>query len=91
MCAGLRVAFLRNCGKYKCGNAHHIDIHKLCGLAQLGKIATVLLVKSSNKVAATEVKISPDMSTAVTNGHQASSEDFAKHVFGGKLTGFDKS
>lgn len=30
------------------------------------------------------MKIAPDMSTAVTNGHQAGPEDFAKHVFGGK-------
>ncbi|KAJ3628897.1 hypothetical protein MTP99_013333 [Tenebrio molitor] len=45
-------------------------------------IATALIARSSNKVASTEVKIAPDMSTAVTNGHQASTEDFAKHVFG---------
>lgn len=35
-------------------------------------------------MAAPEVKVAPDMSTHVTNGHQASTEDFAKHVFGGK-------
>lgn len=37
-------------------------------------------------MAAVETKVSPsNMSTAIINGHQTSSEDFTKHVFGGKL------
>ena len=43
------------------------------------------------KVAGPEVRISPtlqeniSMSTAIINGHNTSTEDFTKHVFGGKL------
>ncbi|KAG5885396.1 hypothetical protein JTB14_002793 [Gonioctena quinquepunctata] len=38
------------------------------------------------QVAGSEVRISPDMSTAVTNGQQSDTTDFTKHVFGGDAT-----
>ncbi|CAH2004380.1 unnamed protein product [Acanthoscelides obtectus] len=61
-----------------------------CEVSDMLRYRNCCIKEPKRRVAGSEVKISPDMSTTITNGHNTSTEDFTKHIFGGTVKGCAK-